>query len=307
MRNAFVEELIVQAKRDSSIFLIVGDLGYGVVEEFALKYPNQFMNAGVAEQNMMGMAGGLASAGYKVFVYSIANFPTFRCLEQIRNDICYHNFDVTIVSVGAGLSYGSLGYSHHAVEDISVLRALPGLKILSPADAIETKQSLKYALENSGPKYLRLGKSGEPTLLSEQKLEFPEVSKFGLSSEKLKLISSGAILSEALEARNLLEINGIQSQAISVPLLKPLILDLELFKNAEIIVSIEEHSIAGGLGTLISEYVLENNLPVKVLRLGIPDEVQHLVGSQAFLREHYEISGSKIAQRIRTFLTSQGK
>ena len=307
MRNAFIEELIVQAKQDSSIFLIVGDLGYGVVEEFASKYPNQFLNAGVAEQNMMGMAAGIASAGYKVFVYSIANFPTFRCFEQLRNDVCYHDFNVTIVAVGAGLSYGSLGYSHHAIEDIAVLRALPGLKIMSPADPVETRQALQYALKNEGPKYLRLGKNGEPKLFSEQDSRFPNASSFGSPNAKIKLISSGAILNEALEARNLLEVNDIYAQVINVPLLKPFTLELDLMRNAEFVVSIEEHSIAGGLGTLVSEYVLQNDLLVKVLCLGLPDEVQSLIGSQAFLREHFGISGSKIANRIRAFLTGHAE
>ena len=139
MRNSFIEELSKIALTDDKVFLIVGDLGFGVVEGFEEKYPDQFLNAGVAEQNMMGMAAGLASAGYKVFVYSIGNFPTFRCLEQIRNDVCYHSLNVTIVSIGAGLSYGPLGYSHHAIDDIGVMRALPGMTIYNPADPIETK------------------------------------------------------------------------------------------------------------------------------------------------------------------------
>jgi len=161
MRNAFIETLTKAAAQDPRIFLVVGDLGFSVIEDFANKFPDRFLNAGVAEQNMTGVAAGLAMAGFKVFTYSIANFPTLRCLEQVRNDICYHGLDVTIVAVGGGLGYGSLGYSHHAVQDMACLRGFPGILMATPGDPSETKAVTHALLQYQGPAYLRLGKGGE--------------------------------------------------------------------------------------------------------------------------------------------------
>ncbi len=164
MRDAFVKKLTEKAADDPSIMLLVGDLGFGVVADFGETYPRQFLNCGVAEQSMVGIAAGMAAAGRRPFVYSIANFPTLRPLEQIRNDVCYHGLGVTIVSVGAGLAYGSLGYTHHAVEDISILRSLPGMRVFSPADAIECRAAVDEILATPGPAYLRLGKNKEPLM-----------------------------------------------------------------------------------------------------------------------------------------------
>ena len=155
MRNAFIKELIDIAEKDKNVFLLVGDLGFSVVEPFAEKYPDRFLNCGVAEQNMTGIAAGLALEDYKVFTYSIANFNTLRCVEQIRNDICYHNLDVTVVSVGGGLSYGSLGYSHHAIQDIAIMGSMPNISLLLPGDPIETKWCVEYACRNNNPKLRR--------------------------------------------------------------------------------------------------------------------------------------------------------
>jgi transketolase len=164
MRNAFIKKLIAAAEANDRIVLMVGDLGYGVIEEFARRFPNRFFNAGVAEQNMMGMAAGLASEGFHVFVYSIANFPTFRCAEQIRNDVDYHNLPVTIVSVGGGLAYGNLGYSHHAVQDFGLIRLMPNMLIAAPGDPMEVQACMEYLINHPQPSYLRLGKAGEPCI-----------------------------------------------------------------------------------------------------------------------------------------------
>ena len=164
MRNAFIEELVSLAKRHPHIALVVGDLGYSVVEPFADQFPDRFINAGVAEQNMTGLAAGMASEGYHVFTYSIANFPTFRCAEQIRNDVAYHQLPVTVVAVGGGLSYGALGYSHHAVQDYALMRTMPNMLIAAPGDPLEVRACLRYLIENPQPSYLRLGKAGEPCI-----------------------------------------------------------------------------------------------------------------------------------------------
>lgn len=172
MRNAFIDELVVAAENNDNIALVVGDLGYGVVEPFAKRFPKCFFNAGVAEQNMMGLAAGLASEGFHVFVYSIANFPTFRCAEQIRNDVDYHNLSVTVVAVGGGLAYGNLGYSHHAVQDYALMRVMPNMLIAAPGDPMEVRACMRYIINNPQPSYLRLGKAGEPCIHT----EVPEIS-----------------------------------------------------------------------------------------------------------------------------------
>ena len=166
MRNAFIDELCTLAETNDRIFLIVGDLGYNVVEPFAQRFPDRFLNAGVSEQNMTGVAAGLAADGYHVFTYSIANFPTFRCAEQLRNDIAYHDLPVTVVAVGGGLAYGNLGYSHHAVQDYALIRCMQNMLIAAPGDPAEVRACLRYLTANPGPSYLRLGKAGEPGLSS---------------------------------------------------------------------------------------------------------------------------------------------
>jgi transketolase len=301
MRNSFIEELSKIALTDNKVFLIVGDLGFGVVEGFEEKFPDQFLNAGVAEQNMMGMAAGLASAGYKVFVYSIGNFPTFRCLEQIRNDVCYHSFNVTIVSIGAGLSYGPLGYSHHAIDDIGVMRTLPGMTIYAPADPIETKIALRASLSCSTPKYFRLGKSGESNIFDKSQSNFPEWSEVW-KGDDLLILTSGSIIIEAIEAAQTLKTFGINISVVSIPILKPFTLDKELIKRFKNIIVLEEHSIVGGLGSIILEQVALNGMNPTITVLGLPDNVSHELGSQKYLRSFYKIDSANIVVLIKRLL-----
>jgi len=162
LRTAFIEELVLLARSHPKIFLVVGDLGYSVVERFAQEFPDRFLNAGVAEQNMTGLAAGLASEGFHVFTYSIGNFPTFRCAEQIRNDIAYHNLRVTVVAVGGGVAYGNLGYSHHTVQDYALMRSFPHMLIAAPGDPMEVRACLRFLVAHPQPSYFRLGKAGEP-------------------------------------------------------------------------------------------------------------------------------------------------
>ena len=159
MRNAFIKELIRYAEIDERIFLVVGDLGYSVIEPFKERFPSRFVNAGVAEQNMTGVAAGLAREGYKVFTYSIANFPTLRCLEQIRNDVCYHALNVTVVAVGGGFMYGTAGTTHHATEDIGILRSLPNLRLFAPSMPTQIPPVMEEIVSSRGPAYLRIGRA----------------------------------------------------------------------------------------------------------------------------------------------------
>ncbi|MBU1344802.1 MAG: transketolase [Proteobacteria bacterium] len=173
MRNAFIEELVTLARQYPQIALVIGDIGYSVIEPFADEFPERFINAGIAEQNMAGLAAGMASEGYHVFTYSIANFPIFRCAEQIRNDIDYHKLAVTVVAVGGGLAYGNLGYSHHAVQDYALMRTMPNMLIAAPGDPMEVRACMRYIVNNPQPSYLRLGKAGEPCMHSEIPEVFP--------------------------------------------------------------------------------------------------------------------------------------
>ena len=301
MRNAFIEELTLLAEEDDNIFLIVGDLGFGVIENFEKRFPNQFLNAGVAEQNMMGMAAGLASAGYKVYVYSIGNFPVFRCLEQIRNDICYQELDVSIVSIGAGLSYGTLGYSHHAIDDIGVMSALPGMTIYSPADAIETRRALRESMSLQTPKYFRLGKSGEPEIFNQISTEFPNCTEL-TNGNDLLVLTTGAITNEAIEAAAVLKNLGIEISVVAIPVLKPLAFDKDLIRRFNNVVVLEEHSESGGLGTIISEKLALSGLKANLVKLGLADQVHHELGSQKFLRHHFKMDAVAIVEKVKQIL-----
>ena len=301
MRNAFIEKLTDLAEKNEKIFLIVGDLGYGVIEHFEEKFPRRFLNAGVAEQNMMGMAAGLASAGFQVFVYSIGNFPTFRCLEQIRNDVCYEELDVTIVSIGAGLSYGTLGYSHHTIDDIGVMNSLPGMTIYSPADPIETRLALDRSTSIKTPKYFRLGKSGESDVFTSTQSNFPDWTPLA-NGERLLLLTTGAITAEAFKAVQTLQQDGINVSLCAIPVLKPFQFDKEYIKYFKYVLVVEEHSISGGLGSIVSEQIALNGISINLVKLGLPDLIHHEIGSQEYLRSFFGIDSKGIVNKIKEIL-----
>lgn len=256
MRNAFVEELIAAAEINDNIALVVGDLGFGVVEPFASRFPDRFINAGVAEQNMMGLAAGMASEGFHVFAYSIANFPTFRCAEQVRNDVDYHRLPVTVVAVGGGLAYGSLGYSHHAVQDYALMRALPNMLIAAPGDPMEVRGCLRYLVANPQPSYLRLGKAGErcvhsvvPDVAPGQWLPVAAVSKSGAT-----LLTTGATLDMATQwvAKG----GGLQDCAVhSMPLwsMASKSIQAAFVERWSRVLTIEDHLMDGGFGSWMLE------------------------------------------------------
>ena len=298
MRTAFINELIEQARINPKIFLVVGDLGFSVVEPFANEFPNRFLNAGVAEQNMTGVAAGLASEGYHVFTYSIANFSTLRCFEQIRNDIAYHNFSVTIVAVGGGLAYGSLGYSHHAIQDIASMRTLPNLTLLAPADPGETKECVEWLSHNPRPSYLRIGKAGEKNLHGIRGVDSgPLCVREG--KEDIALISTGGILDETLKASELLRETGSDVAVFSLPWLKPLqIKMLQTLESYTRLITVEEHVAEGGLASAIREKLPD----IPVYSMSINGLKSHEVGSQSFLRKSNGISARDIFIACNKFL-----
>jgi transketolase len=298
LRNTFINKLLDQAEKDQSIFLVVGDLGYGVVETFENRFPERFLNAGIAEQNMIGLSAGLAKSGYKVFVYSIANFPTFRCLEQIRNDVCYEELDVTIVSVGAGFSYGVLGYSHFALEDIAIMRPLPGMQILSPSDPIEVELAVEYAVNNSGPKYLRLGKNGEDTIHKSKvhSLDFPTRIHDG---SKHCVLVTGGIAVEALTAvQRFKEQFLIEVAVFSVPLITLSSLANINLREFSKIFTVEEHVGNGGFGSFVAEYVTDQKLSIELNRIFVSSDSIRTIGDQAFLRQVSKIDSNSIYEAL---------
>jgi transketolase len=302
MRDTFIEKLTNLAETDPNIMFLTGDLGFGVVENFESRFPTQFLNCGVAEQNMIGMAAGLASEGKKVFVYSIANFPTFRCLEQIRNDICYHELPVTIVAIGSGFSYGSLGYTHHALEDISIMRSLPGLRILSPSDPIEVQECLDLIISDPKPTYLRLGKNGENNLTSEMDRNIEKLNFFN-KNKKCLVITTGAISEECKWAVEKLNYEFENSFCFStLTQLKPLNIDYEKIQDFEFLVTVEEHSVVGGLGSIINDFIISKNLKLNVLNIGCPDEIMHQLGSTNYLRLYYGIDSQSLFSKIKNFV-----
>jgi transketolase len=276
----------------------VGDLGYGVIEEFATKYPDRFLNAGISEQNMLGVASGLAGTGFKVFVYSIANFPTMRCLEQIRNDVAYHNLNVTVVSVGAGFAYGTLGYSHFAIEDLSVMRVFPNMEVYSPGDSHELEIALPYLLKKPGPKYLRLGKNGEP-LLDSATITSPETARGNKIGSKIAVLSTGSIGIEVTKALKELSLANAQMVShFSVPFFSSQTLASIELQDFEKVITVEEHVLDGGFGSYILEYLELNQLQIRVKRIGISRSFNYEIGDQGYLRMLAGIDSISIKKEI---------
>ena len=301
MRTAFADTLLELAKNDPRIVLIVGDLGFGVVTEFMQQLPNQFVNAGVAEQNMTGMAAGMALSGKVVITYSIANFPVLRCYEQIRNDICYHNAAVIIVPVGGGMAYGSLGPSHHATEDIAVMRALPNMTVVAPGDPAETRLAVQALVDRGGPAYLRIGRAGEPLVhqtAPDFKLGRAITVRQGFD---LTLIATGGMLYNSVQAAKQLYELGIDARVLSMHTIKPLdrAAILAAARETSAIYTVEEHSIIGGLGGAVAEMLLESDYrPAYFHRIGLNGEFSSVVGSQAYLLAQYGLDVAGIVQTV---------
>ena len=301
MRDAFVNSLLEIALKDKNIILLTADLGFGIFDEFEKKLPNQFFNVGISEQNMTGLATGVSLEGKKVVTYSIGNFPTFRCLEQIRNDACYHNVNVTIVASGGGYSYGQLGYSHHATEDISIMRPLPNTTIVTPCSDWEAENAIKALINENCVGYLRLDKTFiDSKKYFKSKYNLYQANRY-IDGKDITLIATGGIVREAIAASKELLKYKISARVVSIHTLKPL--DVKEIQNAINdtggIVTIEENSIIGGLAGAISEYCLENNLfPKKFRRIGISDKFSSIVGTQDYLRKINHLDSISIAKQV---------
>jgi transketolase len=300
MRNVFVRKLTELVSKNKDIYLLTGDLGFSVFDEFKEKFPDNYINMGISEANMIGVAAGMAMRGKKVFVYSIIPFVTFRVLEQIRNDLCLQNLPVKIVGVGVGLTYGTSGPTHHSIEDIGVMSSLPNLTVISPGDPIEVEKLVEQTLNLESPCYIRLGKSGE------ENVNLPDVNlRIGKGNiikngKDIALILNGNMLSVAMKVSYDLEKEGISSMVISLHTIKPLdeILLKEVAYKVKQLFIIEEQILSCGLGSRIAFFYSQENINVKISYIGLPDDFVKLIGKQDFLRTKFGLDSVSIKNKI---------
>ncbi len=306
MRTAFIKALTEIAERDESVVLMTGDLGFGVLEDYRKRLAGQFYNVGVAEQNLAGVGTGLALAGHTVFTYSIGNFPTLRCLEQIRNDACYHGANLKIVTVGGGMAYGALGPSHFAIEDMAILRALPDMAVVAPGDPVEVERLVPQIVEYQGPVYLRLGRAGEDRVQREDAeivLGRPTVAREG---DDVLLLTAGGMLPIALDAAKSLEEDGISAHVVSVHTLRPFdeAAIVELASRFPLVVTCEEHSRIGGLGGAVAETLMEAGVRTAFRRFALPASFPQGIGSQEYLREVNGLDAPALREMVVTALSA---
>ena len=280
MRNTFINKLRDLAKENKKIFLIVGDLGFNVVEEFAEEFPDRFLNIGVAEQNMVGVASGLASEGFHVFIYSIANFPTFRCAEQIRNDIDYHKLPITIVCVGGGVAYGNLGYSHHAIQDYGLIRMFSNFKIAAPADPYQVNGVLEYLTANPQPSYLRLGKNNENNYTKKNQ-KITAGRWYGIEGNQGNdeiFLSTGTSLQWLKTKKTLIKDKDIYTLPIWG--MKEKLSQNEYAKKYNIITSVEDHIYDCGFGSWLKESLSFEKTNHSLKNIALPSTIKYNVASQ---------------------------
>ncbi|MCX6651409.1 MAG: hypothetical protein NT131_07130 [Methanomassiliicoccales archaeon] len=287
MRKAFISSLTERAATDDRIFLITPDMGYSVLDEFAARYPRRYLNCGVAEQNSISLAGGLALTGIMPYVYSIIPFVTMRCFEQVRVNAAWMNLPIRIVGVGAGFTYGAQGASHFALEDMAIMRALPNMTVCAPGDPIEAQGIIEGSYDWPGPMYIRLGKSGEPNVHSPDTNVRIGKAITVLDGSDLVIISTSNTLKLAYDMVTGLRGQGVDAGLVSMHTIKPLDADLigSLVKKRTSIVTLEEHNIIGGLGSAVAEVLAEKGSPVRFKRMGVPDEYPSVVGDQKYLRK----------------------
>lgn len=296
MRNTFINTIIDACKTRDDVFIISGDAGLGVFDEFKVKYPDRFLNLGVAEQNMASFTAGLSMTGFKVYMYNIIPFLLYRCYEQVRNDICYQELPVTLVGIGSGITYAPQGMTHYSIEDIGIARTLPNLEIISPIDPVEAKLAASYSLDCKSPVYIRLAKRGEPNIHKDENFDItkPQIIREG---NKIAILFHGSIGTEVMDS---LEGMKRTPMVISIPMVSPLDYDflLSILKDIHTVITIEEHFIEGGLGTIISDWIVREGLPFKLKKLGIKNEFIHAIKNNSSMRSFYGISSENIRNVI---------
>jgi transketolase len=305
MRTLFNRVLVDIARKDPRIWMILADIGYGEIEPFREAFPERWYNCGVAEQNMTGVACGVAMEGNIAITYSIANFPTLRCLEQIRNDVCYHNVDVKIVIIGGGLAYGPLGVSHQATEDIAIMRALPNMVVFCPCDFAEAEAGVHAMIAHRGPFYYRCGYKKEPPVHAAPiRLELGRALQVR-DGDAATILFTGTIGNQALPAAEELAAEGIEVRLVSLHTVKPI--DREAIVRAAretgAVITLEEHQLDGGLGSAVAEVLCDEGvMPRKFLRLALPNRYVSKVGTHEWLLDQYGLTTPHIVRRVRELL-----
>ncbi|WP_218081571.1 transketolase family protein [Anthocerotibacter panamensis] len=302
MRKAFSDALVKAALADERIVLLTGDHGYSLFDEFRKHCPKQYINAGIAEQNMVGVAAGLAKAGFRPIVYGLSAFVPIRVLEQIKLDVCYESLPVIFIGDGAGVVYSSLGSSHQSTEDIAVLRPLPDIAILSPADSHEITQCMRLAFDAKYPIYVRMGKADlGPVHEAATPMEWGKLCQVKTGYGKIAFIATGSMVRAALEVAK----NWLDSPVWSVPFIKPLDTEklVSLCQHYQALVVLEEHSIYGGLGSAVAE-IAGTYAPTRVLRIGVQDRFSHYCGSYSYLLQEHQLSCEAIFNQVSEYLNN---
>jgi transketolase len=300
MREAFSNALVRLALADSKVLLLTGDHGYSLFDEFRKNCPEQYINAGIAEQNMVGMAAGLARVGFRPFVYGLAAFIPIRTVEQIKLDIAHDELPVVLMGDGAGFVYSHLGTSHQSTEDIACTRAIPQLQVLSPADRFEMTATMDYAYATNAPIYLRMGKAdlgdvhaGPINSLQQGRLLKVRDGR----SDRPGLIATGSMLRAAVDVAKSLDL-----MVWSAPMLKPL--DVDYIRAAAQatngLITLEEHSVLGGLGAAVTEIISEHQ-PTRVLRIGVPDRFSEHCGTHAYLLHEHGLDTECLRERVAAY------
>ena len=310
MRNAFADEITKIVSHDTRVIQLSGDIGNRLFNDLKAADPNRFFNCGIAEANMIGVAAGMALTGLRPVVYTITPFTTTRCYEQIRVDVCYHNVPVIIVGTGSGLSYAKLGPTHHSLEDLAIMRALPNMKVLAPCDATELRVLLRYAFRENGPVYIRIGKKGEPDIYTD--IPTLEIGKASVikQGKDVVILSTGTIMSEAVAASELLSESGISTEIVSFHTVKPLDTDYLNYagKRFKMIATIEEHGRVGGFGSAVAEFFAGRKNRPQIMVFGTEDEFMPDIGSQAYARNKHGLTEANLAEKISaTLKTREGE
>ena len=305
MRDAFANDLTDIGAENDKVVLLSGDIGNRMFDRFKEAAPGRFLNCGVAEANMIGLAAGLAMQGLRPVAYTITPFITMRCLEQIRVDLCYHDLPVILIGVGSGLGYAELGATHHSLEDIACLRALPNMIVTAPADPMEVRAVFRAALKADHPVYMRIGKKGEPNVHE----AVPDLALGkGLVLRRgggICLLSTGVVLPLVLEAADILASRGIPATVVSMPTIKPL--DTELIANLlpdhPVFATIEEHGLAGGFGSAVGEWWIDSGVTgARLIRFGSSDSFLTHSKTVPNARAHFGITAEAIADRTASAL-----
>lgn len=299
MRNAFIDNIINKVENNKNIFMITGDAGLGVFDSFKNDFPDNFLNLGVAEQNMISFASGMALTGRKVYIYNIIPFLLYRCYEQVRNDIAYHELPVVLVGIGSGVTYSPQGMTHYSVEDIGIANTLPNLQVFSPIDPIEAQAIADYSIHSKDPLYVRLAKRGEVNIHKQNILDItkPQLIRKGCD---FALIVHGSIGIEALQASTELSKIGVDVTLLSMPMIKPFDINtlLPFLDNITTIITIEEHYIHNGFGSILSYECSRLDLNFKIHHLGIENKFIHAIKDNAGMRDLFGISSKKIVKYL---------